>query len=84
MLVFFGREPMRSVVVYVGRHVPTIHRAEDLRPGYLVIAQAADHARLQASGYLGVPRLVADGRPGNLARARVVLAESTGTPMERN
>jgi 4-amino-4-deoxy-L-arabinose transferase-like glycosyltransferase len=82
-LVFFGREPMRSVVVYVGRQVPTIHRAEDLRPGSLVIALAAEHARLQAAGYLGTPRLVAEGRPGNLGRAQVVLAEVTGTPLER-
>jgi 4-amino-4-deoxy-L-arabinose transferase-like glycosyltransferase len=74
-LAFYGSEPMRSVVVYLGRRVPTVRRPEEITAGLAVIARAEDHTRLAAAGRLGPPRLVAEGRPGNVARETVVLAE---------
>jgi 4-amino-4-deoxy-L-arabinose transferase-like glycosyltransferase len=73
-LVFY-REPIRPVVVYVGRRVPTLARAEDAAPGSGLIARGNAYRTLADAGLLGAPLASGEGRVGNLARARVVLAE---------
>jgi 4-amino-4-deoxy-L-arabinose transferase-like glycosyltransferase len=75
----FVDPPMRSVIVYLGRHVPTV--APDALPqGSSVIADEARYAALAGSGRLGPPLAVGAGRIGNLKRSRVVLADVLPTP----
>jgi 4-amino-4-deoxy-L-arabinose transferase-like glycosyltransferase len=79
-LVRFVREPIRGVVVYMGRPVPTIPAREVTDPGMAVIATEAVYQRLSMAGVVGPPLLVAAGRTGTLARGRVVLAERLAVP----
>jgi len=73
-LAFYG-DPIRSVVVYLGRPLPTLHRPEQVAPGSGVIARAPAYRHLSAEGAAGPPLVTGAGRVGNLERARVVLAE---------
>lgn len=74
-LAFYG-EPVRTVVVYVGRPVRSLGRDPDaVTPGLGVIASEAAHARLAAAGVVGEPLARAHGRVGNLAHGTLVLAE---------
>jgi hypothetical protein len=73
-LVFY-EQPIRSIVVYVGRRIPTLGAARAIRPGVGVIASGRAHRALAEARVLGAPLLVREGRIGNLARARIVLAE---------
>jgi 4-amino-4-deoxy-L-arabinose transferase-like glycosyltransferase len=72
-LVFY-RSPIRPIVVYVGRRVPTLTRLDDAPAGTGVIARAGAYRALVETGLVGEPLASADGRVGNLARSRIVLA----------
>ena len=76
-IAFYGR-PVRSLVVYLGRHAPTLGGHRDaIAPGLPVIAEEADYRRLAADHLVGAPLLSAAGRVGNHARGSLVLAEGT-------
>jgi hypothetical protein len=72
--------PIRPIIVYTGRRVPTVHLRGGGVPGWAVIATEAAYTALAAEGLLGPPVLTAVGRVGNVARGRVVLAESRAAP----
>jgi hypothetical protein len=74
-LAFFA-DPIRAVVVYSGRTIPTVRRRADLAPGTLLILRKAAYRRLARRGLLGPPLLAARGRTGNVARGPVVLARA--------
>ena len=71
----FG-ESIRPLAVYLARRVPTLRRRDALAPGLAVIVTEPAYARLESAGLLGPALLDAEGRIGNLGRARVVLAET--------
>jgi len=74
-LVFYG-EPVRSIVVYVGRPIPSIRRRpERLPPDGWVLAFEPAYRALAQAGLVGPPLVRATGRIGNLGRGEVVLAE---------
>jgi 4-amino-4-deoxy-L-arabinose transferase-like glycosyltransferase len=74
-LAFFA-EPIRSVVVYSGRPIPTARRRADLAPGTALIVRKAAYRRLARAGLVGPPLLAARGRTGNVARERVLLVRA--------
>src|SRR5439155_22742464 len=78
-LVFYG-EPIRSLVVYLGRHVPSVSKPGALTPGQGVIATDEAYRALAAAARVGPPLLSAEGRVGNLRRGRIVLAEVISPP----
>ena len=78
-IVFYG-PPIRSLVVYLGRHVPSVREAGALAPGQNVIATEDAFRRLTVAARVGPPLLSAEGRVGNLGRERVVLAEVIPSP----
>ena len=78
-LAFFA-EPIRSVVVYSGRIIPTARRRADLVPGTTLIVREAAYRRLRRAGVVGPPLLVGRGRTDNVARGRVVLARALDLP----
>ena len=74
-LAFFGL-PVRSVVVYAGRPIPSLARdAERITPGLGVIATARAYERLAADGRVGAPLARGTGRIGNVDDGTLVLAE---------
>jgi hypothetical protein len=73
----FWDEPVRSVAVYLGRPVPTIHRAEDVSPGLAVIATETSFRALAQGGVVSFPLLTAEGRIGNEGRGHVALLETS-------
>ena len=79
-LAFYGAT-VRTVVVYVGRPIPSLERRPDrLAPGQGVIALEAAYRALAAAGRVGPPLATATGRVGALERATLVLAEGTTPP----
>jgi 4-amino-4-deoxy-L-arabinose transferase-like glycosyltransferase len=74
-LAFFGL-PVRSVVVYAGRPIPSLDRdPARITPGLGVIAGPRAYERLVADGRLGEPLARGEGRVGNLDDGTLVLAE---------
>jgi hypothetical protein len=74
-LVFYG-PAVRTVVVYVGRPIPSIGRhASRITAGMGVIATLPAYQALAQSGYVGETISVEEGRTGNLERDTLVLAE---------
>jgi len=74
-LAFFG-EPVRSIVVYVGRPIPSLRRRpERIVPGLGVLATDAAYTALAGDGHLGAVLASGSGTVGNLERGTVVLAE---------
>ena len=79
-LAFYGTT-VRTVVVYVGRPIPSLERRPDrLGPGQGVIALEPAYQALAAAGRVGPPLATATGRVGALERATLVLAEGTTLP----
>ena len=78
-LAFFA-EPIRSVVVYSGRTIPTARRRGDIIPGTALIVRKAAYRRLARAGAVGRPLLAARGRTGNLASERVLLVRALDVP----
>jgi 4-amino-4-deoxy-L-arabinose transferase-like glycosyltransferase len=78
-LAFFA-EPIRSVVVYGGRTIPTIRRRAEVVPGTNLVVREAAYRRLRRAGVVGPPLLVGRGRTDNVARGRVVLARALDVP----
>src|SRR5207247_2270793 len=82
-VAFYGR-PVRPVVVYLGRHVPTLAgRAEAITPGLAVIVTEEEYRRLAADHILGAPLLSAIGRIGNRGRGWMMLAEAAPSRLSR-
>jgi 4-amino-4-deoxy-L-arabinose transferase-like glycosyltransferase len=78
-LAFFGL-PVRSVVVYAGRPIPSLARdADRITTGLGVIATARAYERLAAAGRVGEPLARGTGRVGNLDDGTLVLAEGRAT-----
>ena len=77
----FWRDTLRPVVVYVGRHVPTLRQRNAVVPGIaLIVAEPAWEA-LSRDGVVGFPLMMGAGRVGNLAVGRVFLLEiAPGAP----
>jgi 4-amino-4-deoxy-L-arabinose transferase-like glycosyltransferase len=71
-LVFFG-PPIRSVVVYLGRDVPSVPLRK-LEAGSGVIATESDYRTLVEHARVSPPQALGEGRVGVLQRSRVVLA----------
>ncbi|HYV56596.1 MAG TPA: glycosyltransferase family 39 protein [Candidatus Nitrosopolaris sp.] len=78
-LVFYG-PTIRPLVVYLGRHIPSIREAGALVAGQNVIATEDAFRTLAVAARVGAPLLSAEGRVGNLGRERVVLAEVIPSP----
>jgi hypothetical protein len=78
-LAFFG-EPIRSVVVYSGRTIPTLRRRADVAPATMLIVREDAYRRLGRAGIVGPPLLVGRGRTDNVARGHVVLARALDVP----
>lgn len=79
-LAFYG-SPVRSVVVYLGRPVPSLRRRPAaITPGLAVIAFKPAYDALAQSGYVGPPLAEGAGRIGNIARGELVLAEGRVPP----
>jgi hypothetical protein len=76
-LAFFA-EPIRGVVVYGGRRIPTVRRRADIRAGTALIVRKPDYRRLARAGLVGPPLLAGHGRTGNIRRERVVLVRAKG------
>jgi 4-amino-4-deoxy-L-arabinose transferase-like glycosyltransferase len=74
-LAFFA-EPIRSVVVYSGRTIPTVRRRADVVPGTTLVIREAAYRRLRRARVVGPPLLVGRGRTDNVARGRVVLTRA--------
>jgi hypothetical protein len=74
-LVFYG-DVVRPVVVALDRDVPPIRRGGAIPAGASVIVGESDYRELVARAALGPPRALGEGRTGNLARGRLVLAEA--------
>ena len=77
----FWRDTLRPVVVYVGRHVPTLRQRNAVVPGIaLIVAEPAWEA-LSRDAVVAFPLMTAAGRVGNLAVGRVFLLEiAPGAP----
>jgi len=75
-VVFVG-PVIRPLVVYLGRTAPAV-APEAITDGMGLIATEAEYARLVERARAGPPLALAEGRIGNLARARIVLAEGIG------
>ena len=74
-LAFYGAG-VRTVVVYVGRPIPSLgHRADRIAPGQGVIAREAAYQELAAAGRVGPPLATATGRVDAIERATLVLSE---------
>jgi 4-amino-4-deoxy-L-arabinose transferase-like glycosyltransferase len=74
-LAFYG-PAVRTVVVYVGRPIPSLgRRATAIAAGMGVIATLPAYQALAQGGYVGDTLAVAEGRTGNLERNTLVLAE---------
>jgi 4-amino-4-deoxy-L-arabinose transferase-like glycosyltransferase len=71
----FDRQLVRSVVVYAGRHIPTLRRRDARTPGLTLIATEDAYRELVQSGAAGPPLLMGTGRVGNTRRDRLVLFE---------
>jgi len=78
-VAFYG-DPIRSLVVYLGRHVPSVSEPGALTPGQGVITTDEAYRVLAAAARVGPPLLSAEGRVGNLRRGRIVLAEVISPP----
>ncbi len=79
-LAFYG-PPVRSVVVYARRHAPSLGwHGDAVTPGLGVIATEPAYRELAARETVGPPLLSAEGRTGNRARGRIVLAEGLRRP----
>jgi len=78
----FYPQAMRAAALYIGRPVPIVRRPDQLVPGTAVICTEAAYHALAGDGRLGPPLLTAEGRVGNTARARVVLAETGVGPLD--
>jgi 4-amino-4-deoxy-L-arabinose transferase-like glycosyltransferase len=77
----FYAAPVRAVVVYAERNIPSLGRQVDrIAPGMGVIAFAPAHQALVNTGYVGPALATAHGRVGNITRGELVLAEATSTP----
>jgi 4-amino-4-deoxy-L-arabinose transferase-like glycosyltransferase len=74
-LAFFA-EPIRSVVVYGGRTIPTVRRRADIRGGSALIVRKSAYRRLARAGLIGPPLLAGHGRTGNVRRERVLLVRA--------
>ena len=74
-LAFFA-EPIRAVVVYGGRTIPTVRRRADIEPGTALIVRKSAYRRLARAGLVGRPLLAGHGRTGNVRRERVVLVRA--------
>jgi hypothetical protein len=74
-LLFYG-DVVRPIVVGLGRDVPAIRRGDPIPAGASVIVGEADYRALVLRAALGPPRAIGEGRTGNLARGRLVLAEA--------
>ena len=79
-LAFFA-EPIRSVVVYGGRTIPTVRRRADIRAGTALIVRKSAYRRLARAGLVGPPLLTGHGRTGNVRRERVLLV-GTKAPLD--
>jgi len=73
--VAFYPQPIRSVAVYVGRRIPTVHSRDDVTPGLALVATEPDSLALARRGVVAIPAIIGEGRVGNLARGRVVVLE---------
>lgn len=74
--VAFYADPVRAVVVYVGRDVPSLgHDASRITPGLGVIATLPAYQVLADAGYVGESLAMGDGRIGNLEQGTLVLAQ---------
>jgi 4-amino-4-deoxy-L-arabinose transferase-like glycosyltransferase len=74
-LAFYG-PVVRTVVVYVGRPIPSLGRqASRIAAGMGVIATLPAYQALAQGGYVGDSLAVVEGRTGNLERGTLVLAE---------
>ena len=72
-LVFYGL-PVRSVVVYAGRPIPSLDRDDSrIAPGVGLIVRAPGYERLAAAGLVGERLAVGEGLIGNLDRGTLVL-----------
>jgi 4-amino-4-deoxy-L-arabinose transferase-like glycosyltransferase len=78
-LVFYG-EPIRPIVVYVGRPVP---RTDGVPTAGAVVATEPAARRLARAGVVALPELSGEGRVGNLGRARVLLLAIVGHATSR-
>lgn len=74
-LAFFA-EPIRTVVVYSGRTIPTVRRRADIEPGTALIVRKSAYRRLARAGLVGPPLLAGHGRTGNVRRERVLLVRA--------
>jgi hypothetical protein len=77
----FHPEVIRPIALYVGRPIPAVRRPTDFVAGTSVIVPAGRHRALADAGVLGPPLLTAEGRVGNIERARVVVAEVLAAPL---
>src|SRR5262249_30097934 len=74
-LAFYG-PTIRTVVVYVGRPLPSLERRpERIQPGEGLIAFEPAYRKLASAALVGAPLALASGRIGNAERATLVLAE---------
>jgi len=71
----FWRDTLRPVVVYVGRHVPTLRRRDGVVPGIALIVTEPAWEELSRDGVVGFPLTTGSGRVGNVAVERVWLLE---------
>jgi 4-amino-4-deoxy-L-arabinose transferase-like glycosyltransferase len=76
--LFFYGDVVRPVIVALDRDVPSIRRGDAIPAGASVIVGESDYRVLVARAALGPPLAVGEGRTGNLARGRLVLAEALG------
>jgi len=75
-LVFYD-EPVRTIVVYLGRPIPSIRRrTEQLPRDGWVLAAAPAYRALFETGHVTPPLLRASGRLGSLGRGEIVLAKT--------
>jgi 4-amino-4-deoxy-L-arabinose transferase-like glycosyltransferase len=77
----FDRQLVRPVVVYAGRHIPTLRRRDARTPGLTLIATEERYRDLVQSGVGGPPLLMGTGRVGNSGRDRLVLFEVLPPPL---
>ncbi|HLK10957.1 MAG TPA: glycosyltransferase family 39 protein [Candidatus Binatia bacterium] len=75
--IVFSGAPIRPLVVYLGRDVP-VAGPDGIAAGVGVIATEPEYRRLVEHARAGPPLALAEGRVGNLARDRIVLAEGVG------
>ena len=72
-VAFYGL-PVRSVIVYAGRAIPSLERDDaGIRPGLGVILREQAYGRLAAAGVVGDRLAVGEGRIGNLDHGTLVL-----------